>query len=545
MRWIVDHEDSLLKSDLDALLQTGLTRRQVLKGGAAAGLLLGLGPLAAACGGSNTTTASSASPMAAKRGGEARIGLVGGSAKDLADPHRSLTPTVDSLNWLMFEGLAEFTPDYKVQLLLADEVTPNADASEWTVRVKPDILWHNGKSVTADDVVYSFRRIVDPKNPLDGAQTLIGLKPANITKVDARTVKFRFPDPYVLFGTEGLANDMCHVVPVDFDPKNPVGTGAFKLDSLRPGEQFILSGFKDYHGGAPYLDKLTLIEFGDPSARVNALMSGVIDAMVELPPDQRRVIEASQGMSTLEAKSAGWQCLAMRIDAKPFTDVRVRQAFRLIVDRNQVLQQAFDGVAWIGNDMFSPYDAGYPKDLPQREQDLEQARSLLKQAGYDNDLSLELATSDGVGGGAVQTAQVFAENAKGAGVDVKVRKYDESVIFGDMYGQWPFSSDWWGVRGYLMQAMTSQMPGAPWNTTHWKDDKWLALFREANGTLDETKRNELVGEMNKIDYEDGGFLIYTFKNQLDAYSDKLAGWTKNDVMGVPFGRWRLHDVYLT
>jgi peptide/nickel transport system substrate-binding protein len=540
----MNDEDSSFEIEIGKFLDARVTRRDLLKGGAAAGVLVGLGPVLAACGGGSASTLSSASAVATpKRGGNLNIGLVGGSAKDVADPGNPFNEPSDALSSLMFEGLVEPSPEFKFELMLAEEVTSSPDATEWTVRVKPDILWHDGKTLTADDVVFSFRRIVDPKNPLPGADGLGGLKPGDITKVDERTVKFRFGRPNVLF-IEGLANDYCHVAPAGFDPKKPVGTGAFKLDSFQPGQQFVLSGFKDYHGGPPYLDQLTLIEFEDPTARVNALLSGVIDVLCELPPDQLRALEATHGFSALNAKSGGWFPFCMRIDQKPFTDVRVRQAFRLIADRNQIIEQAYSGVAWIGNDMYSPYDAGYPKELPQRVQDLEQARSLLKQAGYDNDLSVELATSDVVGAGAVSAAQVLAQQAKGAGVDIRVRKYDDSVFYGDQYLSWTFSMDWWGMRNYLQQATLGSTPTAPYNETHWRNAKWLALVNEALVTLDDTKRNELVGEAATIDYNEGGYIITNFKNQLDAYNDKVKGLTMNDVSGTPLGDYRLHDVYI-
>jgi peptide/nickel transport system substrate-binding protein len=544
-----------VSTDLDPSFQLSdlagarLTRRSLLKGGAAAGVVAALGPLAGACGSSGGSTAASASPSSSsaspKRGGMANVGLVGGSAKDTADPHIANFEPDDALNWLMYEGLVEYSPEYKPTLVLAEEVTPNADGTQWTVKVRSDVHWHDGKPLTADDVVYSFRRIVDPKNPLEGASGLPGLLPSGVTKIDAHTVSFRFGKPNVIFGTDGLASRLVHVVPVDFDPKKPVGTGAFKLDTFNPGQQFVLSAFQDYHGGPPLLDGITLIEFGDPTARVNALLSGVIDALCELPPSQVAYLKSTPGMVPMDAKSGGWIPFCMRIDQKPFTDVRVRQAFRLIANRPQLIQQAFNGFAWLGNDVYSPYDGGYPSSLTQRAQDLEQARSLLKQAGYDNDLTVELVTSDAAGAGAVDAATVLAQQAKGVGVTIKVNRVDSSILFGDMYTKWTFSMTWWGLRNYLQEAAVSMMPTAPYNETHWSNDKWLALVNQAFATVDDTKRNELVTEAATIDYNEGGYIIPQFKNQLDAHSDKLAGFVTNDVTGTPLGRWRFHDVYRT
>lgn len=527
-----------------SFLSRPITRREVLQGAVAIGAAASLGPALAACGGEPKGEATaSASSTGAKKGGNLRVGLVGGSAQDTADPHRALLVPDDALNWLMYEGLMQYSPDLTPELMLAEEVTSNAKATEWTVRVKPDVVWHDGKPLTADDVVFSFQRIVNPKAPLGGATALAGLKPTDVVKVDSRTVRFRWDTPNVLFGTDGLTQRLVHIVPVGFDPKKPVGTGPFKLESFKPGEQFVLSAFKDYREGAPYLDEVTLIEFADPTARVNALLGGTVDAIVELPPSQINVLPAQAGASALNAKSGGWVGLSMRVDQKPFTDVRVRQAFKLIPDRGQMLQNAYDNVGWLANDMYSPFDKGYPKNVAQRAQDLDQAKSLLTAAGYGNGLTVDLMTSDAVGNGAVAQAQVFAEQAKGAGVAVNVKKVDSGVLYGKNYLSWTFMMDWWSYRNYLQMAAVVAMPDAPYNATHWKNDTWLAIVKEALRTLDDTKRNELVAEAETIEYNEGGYCIPSFKNQLDAYSNKLAGLVENDVMGTPLGRWRLSKVY--
>jgi peptide/nickel transport system substrate-binding protein len=522
-------------------LKRPISRRNLLKGAAAIGGAFALGPVMSACGGGGGGGGTAASPTgAAKKGGILKVGIPGGQGKDTADPHMAPFVPDDAINWLMFEGLAQFSPDYKPELLLAEEITPNSDATVWTVRLKPDIPWQDGRTVSADDVVFTFQRICDPDNPLDGASAMGGLKPENVKKVDDLTVTFTYDEPFVLFATDAVTQRLVHIVPVDFDPKNPIGTGPFQLVDFKPGDRFGFTGFKDYHGGAPYLDEVSLIQFPEETARVNAFVGGTVDAIAELPHSQVTAIEGA-GLVPLNAKSGGWMPFCMRIDREPFTDVRVRQAFRLIPDRQRILDNAFNGIGWIANDMYSPFDQGYPKDLPQRQQDLEQAKSLLKQARYE-DLSIEVVTSDAVGAGAVAAAQIFAENAKGAGVNVKVNKVDGGIIYGDDYLSWTFSMDFWGLRNYLQQALSGCTPDAPYNETHWKNDQWYTLIKDALRTVDDGKRNELVGQAATIEYEEGGYIINTFKNQLDAYSDNVTGIVTNDVMGIPLGRWRFHKV---
>ncbi len=517
-----------------------VTRRRVLQGAAAAGALAALGPVASACGGSSTTDAS-ASPSAAagpKKGGSLQVGIIGGSAKDTADPHNAFNEPDIAIQYQLYDGLSAFDRDAQVVLHLATEITPNADATVWTARLKPGLTWHDGKPVTADDVVFSFDRIM--KGGFSAATSLIGLKPGGTVKIDDQTVEFRLDKPNAVL-TQGLAYRGSQLVPVGFDPKKPVGCGPFSLTSFNPGEQFVFAPFAEFWNGSPWVDDLTIIEFADDTARVNALSSGQIQAISTLPASQIKLIEATAGLKVLNSETGAWRPFTMRIDAKPYSDNRVRQAFRLIVDREQMIQQAYAGLGGIGNDMYARYDVGTPA-LPQRVQDLEQAKSLLKEAGYEG-LTVELTTSAGaLGADEVAAAQVFAEQAKGAGVTVNVNKVDSGVFWGDEYLSWPFAQDFWYTRDYLLQASQATMPGAPYNETHWKNDKWLSIVMEAFGTADDAKRNALVGEAQTIEFNEGGYILWAFRNQVDAYSDKIVG-LETDKVGVPLTTFGFKDVY--
>ena len=511
-----------------------VTRRSLLKGSAAIGGLAALGPLASACGG-DEEAATTASPTAGpKKGGSLRVGIVGGTAKDTADPQMASFEPDIAIQFCMYEGLTNFDLDAQVYNQMAESIEPNADGTVWNVKLKSGMMWHDGKPVTADDVVYSFERIADPKAPKTALASLAGLAPGSAVKIDDTTVEFRLETANVLF-PEGLAFRGSQVVPVGFDPKTPIGSGPFKMTDMKPGEQFTFAPFADYYDTPPYVDDLTIIEFADETARVNALNSGEVEAISQLPTSQAKVIESTGGLVLLNAETGAWRPFTMRIDVKPFSDNRVRQAFRLIVDRQQMIDLAYNGFGTLGNDMYAPFDPGTP-DLPQRVQDLEQAKSLLSAAGYDS-LTVELVTSAGaLGADEVAAAQVYAEQAKGAGVDVKVKKTDSGVFYGDDYLSWPFAQDFWYTRNYLAQAGQATMPGAPYNETHWENAEWLAIVEEAFGTVDEAARNELIGQAQTIEFNEGGMIIWSFRNQVDAYSEKITG-IQQDKLGMPLGRW--------
>ena len=516
------------------------TRRQVLKGAAGLGAAVTLGSLLAACG-SSSTSGTSASPGAGSptKGGDLLVGVGPGSAKDTLDAQMSINEPDIARQFELYETLIGRDKNYQMVNLLAEEVTPSPDAMSWTIRLKEGLEFHDGKTVTADDVIYSFKRVLDPKDPKAGAEFLQGLKPSGLKKLDERTVQFNLTQPNAVFDG-GLAYYQNSIVPIGYNPKKPIGTGAFKFVSWRPGLDSDFARFDNYWGQVSYVDSVKTIEFPDDTARVNALLSGDVHMISNLPGSQIKVVQANPDLRVLNAKGGGWIPFTMRVDVPPFNDVRVRQAMRLIVDRPQMIQLALNDQGWVGNDMYAPFDTVYASDLPQRVQDIEQAKSLLKQAGQ-SDLRVELPTStDYVG--FPESAQVMREQAKLAGVTVNVKKLDSGTYW-DGYLKFPFAQDWWYTRDYLLQTAAGTLPNAPYNETHWNDPEWVKLVREAFRTVDEAKRKELCHAAQVIEYERGGLIIWSFNNQVDAYDAKAQG-VYQDKSGIPLMSWHFNTVWL-
>ena len=442
----------------------------------------------------------------------------------------------------MYDGLTAWDFDLNLTNQLAETIEPNADGSVWQVKLRDGVMWHDGKPVTADDVVYSMDRIVDPKDPKVGSAAAHRRHPGRHQEGRRQDGRDHARDGERAAGREPgrtqLQDRARGLRPEEPHRQRPVQDAS----RLKPGESFKWEAFADYWDTPPYVDTLTMIEFADDTARINALQGGQIQAMSQLPKSQAKVIEATDGLALLNAETGQWRPFTMRIDVKPFDDVRVRQAFRLIVDRQQMIDQAYSGLGAVGNDMYARYDAGTP-DLPQRVQDIEQAKSLLKQAGYDNNLTVELVTSEGaLGGDEVAAAQVFAEQAKAAGVTVNLKKTDASVFYGEDYLSWPFAQDFWATRGYLAQASQGTMPDAPYNETHWEHAEWLSLVQQAFATVDDAERNALIAQAQEIEYNEGGYIIWAWRNQVDAYSKTTTGY-KLDKLGGPVGRMYFKDVY--
>jgi peptide/nickel transport system substrate-binding protein len=526
-----------------------MTRRDALRKAAAGGAALSASGLLAACGSSGSSgggATSTGTPVPAQQklrtGGVLRIGATGGGAKDTIDAHLPTTDPDIMRQWNMYESLAVRSPDFaQLDMLIAESIeAAGSKPNAWTVRLKDGIEFHNGKTVGADDVIFSLKRITDPKDPKTGNSSLSYIDRDNLKKVDERTIRIPLKLTNAAF-PDDLGQYFNAIVPTDYDPKKPVGTGPFKFQSFTPGQRSVFVKNPNYwQSGKPYADQLVIIDFTDDTARVNALLGGQVEAINNLPAGQVAAIRSNPNMRVLNSPTGAWQPFTMRIDAAPFDDVKVRQAMRLLVDRKQMVQQVLSGYGSVANDLYARYDPMYASDLPQRNQDLEQAKSLLKSAGKEG-LTVELVTSP-VFNGVVEAAQVFAEQAKGAGVNVKVRKVDTGTFYDpDKYLKWPFAQDFWASRVYLAQVAQGDLPNSPFNETHWGKGKFESLINEARGTVDEAKRKEILHQAQQMQYDQGGYIIPYFSNIIDAYSSKVSGFVPAK-SGFPFGNYWLKNV---
>jgi len=502
----------------------GFSRRQVLRGAGAGLAFASAGGLLAACGGGSSSSAltGSAGESGGKpvRGGTLRIGAIGGSNADTLDAHELLSNADFVRAPQLYNALAQINSKGKVELELAESFEPNKDATEWVIRVRDGVLTHDHKKFGAKDVLYSVNRIV--KGEYGGA-LLFGPIDLNACQViDPLTVKLKFSEPYAIL-EEALAYKMyAWMVPVGYDPKKPVGTGPFQLKSFTPGRESVTTRFADYWDAPkPYLDEVKTIDIAEETGQVNALISGQVDAIDYLTAASVATLE-NAGQKVIISKSGGYVPFWMRTDVAPYSDNRVREALRLAVDRKQMIESVFGGFGTIGNDVFSPYDKNFDKSLfPQREQDLEKAKSLLKSAGQES-LDVELITTP-LSAGMTQMAQVFKTQAEAAGINTNVVTQPVTEWLSRSYAKVPFSQDNWSYLPYLVNVNQATLSTAPYNVTHFNDPTYDKLYKEAVSTLDEGKQGDLVHEMMGIDYNEGGLIIPLFIPVIDAVAPYVYG----------------------
>jgi peptide/nickel transport system substrate-binding protein len=512
----------------------GFTRRGVLKTGAAGAAVMSSGSLLAACGGGGSKATTTEKPV---RGGTLTVAMLGAGKAETMSVWQCLDLPGTARIFSLYDPLWEAGPD-GVRPALVEHAEPNGDGTVWTITVRDGVTWHDGKPLTADDVVYTIQNWLNPLNYYAPALTPI-LDGKGVRKRDKLTVEVPllkavadFPSltcytqaPVIQAGTKQK----------DFDVR-PVGTGAFEFVSFVPGQRSVFKANRNYwREGRPYLDKLIIdSSYQDDTARFNALQSGVADTSPFLPFGLARANQSSGTVRIASKVGASCYQFAMNVTKPPFTDVRVRQAMRLLADRQGIINSALGGYGSPGNDVPGhglPYFASDFK----RERDVEQARSLLKQAGQAN-LKITLDTGN-VAPGATDAATVYARNAADAGVTVNVNRVDPAqyYTFPGGYTKRTFSFAYPGggvnipsLTEYYLFELWSHA-GAP--ETHWGSKQDDALLFDAIGELDKAKATDKWHAVQQRQFDAGGYIIYADFAYVDGYRHNVGG------LDASFGGW--------
>jgi peptide/nickel transport system substrate-binding protein len=518
---------------------SNLTRREFLRAAGVSSIVIASPGALAAFGSTSAEASSRAASLTPKRGGTLHFGGQGGAATDTLDAHNIIENQDFARCAQLYDPLVRMTNTGGWEYALAESITPNATSTEWTIKVRPGVITHDGKKFGARDVLFSFTRII--KGKYAGAAALGPMNLAASRIADPHTLVVKFDQPFGLFLNFLQIHYLLYMVPVGYNPKHPIGTGPFKFKSFTPGVSSTFVRNEHYwEAGRPYLDAVVSTNLADETTQVNALQSGQVHAIDYLSAASIAALHGSR-FNVIVSKSGGWCPFTMRVDKTPFSDVRVRQALRLVVNRPQMLMEVFGGHGRLGNDVFGIFDPSFDHTLPQRVQDIPHAKSLLKSAGYP-DLSVELITSPNAPG-MVQAAQVFATQAAAAGVKVKVTNQTVTTWLAKSYLKAPFSQDYWTYLPYLLNASEATTAGAPFNETHFNVPEYQALYKKAFVSADTAVHRDVVHQMLHIDYERGGLIIPQHFPVIDAVASYVKG-VRTSVTGLALGAFDFKNFWL-
>lgn len=525
-------------------MSNNFSRRHFLRSGLVltGGALLG-GGILSGCGDNSgrsglLTSADGINDALPVHGGRLRVGIIDGNQTGNLDAHKPVGGGTIR-GWALYSKFWEWTEDVGTRLALAEFAEPNADATAWVIRIKPGLEFHHGKTITADDMVFSILRLTDPKLASPYAALVGAIDRNQVRKLDSRTIEIRFKEGISFLPLDETLISFGGIVPTDYDPiTNPVGSGPFRLKSFVPGQRSLYTRFENYFKpNKPYVDELEIIEFNDQISRTAALRAGQIDLACALQAEHSSLIENDSRLSLYVSPSTAFTGFNLNLSKPAFQDVRVREAFRLFANREELVARGLNGFGRVANDLYSPHDPTYNHNIPQRPYDLDRARYLLRQAGQES-LTVELTTTPGPG---VAAGLVLAQQAKLAGVDIQVKQVDLSIFNGPQRENWVLSPGSTPARGFLASALHNDAPNALYNRTQFSDPRFSELFYAALAQPDLEKRKVLVHEAQEIQHEKGGLLIWGFNDVLDAASKRLGGFVTEQTI---FAGWRFENFWL-
>ena len=493
--------------DMQSMLRRDkITRREFLRLATLLGASAATAYFLAGC----TPTQADDSATNIKRGGNIRIGT---TIQSIDHPAR--LSWVEGANQLrqVVEYLTETGPDNTTNPWLLESWETDEDVKTWTLHLRRDIHFNDGQLLTADDLLFNFQQWLDPTVGSSMLGLLSYLDMTGVEKVDEYTVRLHLNEPQI-----GVPEHLFHypalILPHTFEGdfmEQPVGTGPFMVAEFTPGEQVILKRRDDYWKEGtdgrplPYLDELIYLDL-PPDNRLAAMQGGILDTLYIPRPNDWQGLQAAPDITIQGVSTAQTFVLRMRVDQEPWHDVRVRQALKHCQDRQKILDLSYFGQGDLAIDAhIAPIHPDYcSKLIP--NYDPERARALLAEAGYPDGLMVTLTTKNDQGEPAI--AQALQELAAPGGFNIQLNII-EPTRYWEQWTEVNLGITTWAHRplGTMALALgyTADAAGQPvsWNETHWIDDEFNTLLRQAERTLDIEARRNIMCQIEEIMQERG------------------------------------------
>lgn len=474
-----------------------------------------------------------------KTGGTFRLGMAHGSTTDSLDPATYENGMMTHAGFTYANNLVEVAPDGSIRPELAESYEALNGGASWAFKVRPGVEFHNGKTLTADDVIASINhhRGEESKSAAKGLLTAV----TDIRKDGDDVVVFDLEAPNADFPF--IVTDY-HLVILpseggSIDPTSGIGTGGYIIDNFEPGVRLQASRNPNYwKPDAAYFDEVELLSIIDITARQNALLSGEINAADRLDPKTVALLERAPNVDIIEQVGYLHYTFPMRLDTPPFDNFDLRMALKLAVNKQEMVDKILLGHGTVGNDHpISPIVPYHAAGLAQRDYDPDQAKFHYDRSGHSG--AIQLSASDAAFAGAVDAAQLLQASAAAAGIDVEVVREPSDGYWSNVWNKKGWCACYWGGRPTCDWMFASAyVEGTEWNDTAWRDteaaDRFNSIVVEARAELDSSKRAEMYAECQTLIHEDGGAIVPMFANYIMGTGeglqtpDVIAGNWEND-----------------
>ncbi|ADV14228.1 ABC transporter substrate-binding protein [Mesorhizobium sp. M7A.F.Ca.CA.001.09.2.1] len=515
---------------IDGLVDGRVSRRDFVRHGSLLGLslpLLGRIGMAAGLGGMPSLARAQGAPGATIR--------VASSV-----PAATIDPVsiADAGGLLIMQQVAEFLcvdgPDLVLQPALAESWKPNDNGTVWTFKLRKGVKFHSGGEMKADDVVASIDRLADPANSSNALSVFTGiLQKGASKKVDDYTVEFHLDAPNGNFPYM-LSSDNYNavIIPASYKgdyEKSFDGTGPFRIEkyTAKVGASFVRN--EDYWGPKALPERTEFTFFTDMQPQILALQGGQVDIINQMPVLAGVALLNDPNIDIISLKSSAHQQLHMRCDEGPLKDARVRRAIALCLDRDKLAAGLMKGRSALGND--SPFAAVYPStdtSVPQRKQDIAQAKQLMEAAGLGQGFKITLTTERYLE--IPEYAQLIQNWVKEIGVELDLNILDQSGYYGDaVFGKSNWLDSVMGITDYGHRGVPNVYLAAPlksegtWNAAHFKNKDYDALATSYIAALDLEAQKADAGKIQKLLLEETPVIFGYFYDYLTATAKGVAG----------------------
>jgi peptide/nickel transport system substrate-binding protein len=508
---------------VETAIRRGASRRELLH-------MMLMGGVAATAGSAILGRATAAVAAEPVRGGFVKAAGFSASTADTLDPAKASNATDYVRCSALYNRLTFINSAGETTMELAESIESN-DAKVWIVKLRKGVTFHDGKSLTPADVVFSLNRHLDPA--VGSKVNALAKQIVTVKAVNDQTVEITLQAPNADLPTILALHHFMIVADGTTDFSKGNGTGPFTLKEFQPGVRSIAARNENYwKERKANLEGFEFFAISDETARMNAVLSGDIQLAANLNPRALRVLENNPAANLFISKLGTYTNLNVRLDMAPGDKQGVAEGFKYLINRDVIKKSVLRGLAEIANDHPIPDTNKYHNaELKQREFDPERAKALFAKAGV---LGQEIRiTAAEAASSSLDYAVVVQQAASKAGLKVAINRVPSD-------GYW--SNHWIKDAVHFGNINARPTPDilfsllyksdAAWNETGYKSEKFDSMLLEARGLLDDAKRKQIYGEMQAIVSNEAGTVIPVFMSNVDAISPKLKGLIPNPLGGM-------------
>lgn len=482
---------------------------------------------------SNSSNEEASKTEETKQGGTLNVVRLSDATK--LDPHFITDiPSANVIYQKVYQGLVVPDKDFKIQPLLAKEWTVVNDTT-WEFKLRDDVTFHDGTPFNAEAVKATFDRLLDPNTGSPQREKFAMITEVKV--VDDYTVQLLLAYPYapllsILASQEGsilspkaLAENPGKLA------EHPIGTGPFVFEAWKSGQEISLKKNENYWGKKPNIDRVVFKVVPEDATRLAMIETGEAHINDQVPVTEIERIEASETMGLYRTEGLAVEYVGFNTKKKPLDDVKVRKAISHAIEREAIIKGVYNNVGTLANVAMSPKVYGHSQDIKPYDYDLNEAKKLLKEAGYENGLELTLLTSDRKE--RINMAEVIQSQLKGIGVNVKIQvmeygAYIEMANNGEhdlFIGGWGNATGDGDYNQYNLFHSASQGPAG--NHFYYSNPEVDQKIEAARKETDEAKRLKLYEEVMQMEIDEAVYIPIRNYEHLAAYSKNVSGFWLN------------------